>query len=62
MVIQTMSCVPSGRGQERVATHGNITRIDVQNDLVGVLVTDQLPLFWSDASHNLINNTKSIFR
>ena len=62
MVIQTLSCVPSGRGQERVATHGNVTGIGVQNKLVGALVTDQVPKFWSDALQNLINNTKSISR
>ena len=57
-----MSCVPSGRGQERVATHGNVTGISVHNNQVGALVTDQVPRFWSDALQNLINNTKSIFR
>ena len=51
MVIQTLSCVPSGRGQERVTSHWNITGNGVQNDLVGALVMDQVPQFWSDASY-----------
>ena len=39
-----MSCIPSGRGQEGVATHrGNVTGIGVQTDQEGALVTDQVP-------------------
>ena len=47
-----MSCVPSGREQEWVATHGgSVTGIGAQTDQEGTLVTDQVPHSWSDASH-----------